>query len=307
NKWILTCIDAFSKFPEAFPLSDATANSTAKVLVESIICRYGAIESILTDAAATFCSQLVTEICRLCNIKQLTTAPYHPQTNAQVERFHQSLHLAISFCVDKNQRNWDEVLPFVLYSIRTAVNDSTNHTPFHLLYGQPHRDPISEALNFQRTVYQGDSEDYTLNLKQNFSDTRKWAREANEKARSSYKHQYDKKMHLNPVEEGDLVLIRNEKCPSGSTPKYLDRYVGPYKILSKESPNIFVDVMGKSKKIHMNNTKPYFARDDVNTLERDQVENSATQFEDRPNGTTTLQQLTSDNNMMNENSDEEEY
>ena len=49
HKHILLIVDAFTKWPEAFPLKSAQASDVARIFYDKIICRYGAPSSILTD------------------------------------------------------------------------------------------------------------------------------------------------------------------------------------------------------------------------------------------------------------------
>ena len=48
-KYILVCIESFSRFPECKPLRGTTAEELASAIYNSIITRYGAVSSILSD------------------------------------------------------------------------------------------------------------------------------------------------------------------------------------------------------------------------------------------------------------------
>lgn len=49
NKYILVITDQFTKWVEAFAVTDQTSETTAKKLVEEFIARYGAPLEIHTD------------------------------------------------------------------------------------------------------------------------------------------------------------------------------------------------------------------------------------------------------------------
>jgi len=51
SKYILTCVDAFSKWAEAFPIPNKEAKTIARVLVEQVFCRFGTPIALLTDNA----------------------------------------------------------------------------------------------------------------------------------------------------------------------------------------------------------------------------------------------------------------
>ena len=84
-------VDYLTKWVEAFAVSDQCAQTIARLLVEEVICRHGAPQKLLSDRGTNFMSELVAEVCRLMNIKNLNTSGYHPQTDGLVERFHRTL------------------------------------------------------------------------------------------------------------------------------------------------------------------------------------------------------------------------
>lgn len=141
NQYILTFQDHFSKYPEAFPLSDQKATTIAKVFVEEIICRHGTPEKLLTDQGTNFTSELFQEICKLLDIEKLQTTSYHPETNGIVERSHQTIMAGLSQFIDEDQRNWDVWLPYVMMVYRATPHSTTKYSPYYLLHGREMRLP----------------------------------------------------------------------------------------------------------------------------------------------------------------------
>lgn len=68
-------------------------------------------------------------------MKHLKTSVYHPKTEGLVERFNQTLKRMLQQVVDKDSRNWDLLLPYVLFTIRETPQVSTGFSPFKLLFG----------------------------------------------------------------------------------------------------------------------------------------------------------------------------
>ncbi|UYV77613.1 transposition [Cordylochernes scorpioides] len=62
---ILTAIDRYSKWPEAFPISDKTAISVAKAFFRGWISRYGVPATITTDQGREFESHLFKDLTSL--------------------------------------------------------------------------------------------------------------------------------------------------------------------------------------------------------------------------------------------------
>ena len=71
-------------------------------------------------------------------IKKTNTTAYHPQTDVLVERFNQTLIDMLAETVEKSGWDWDTHLPFVLFAYRASLQESTQESPFFLMYG---RDP----------------------------------------------------------------------------------------------------------------------------------------------------------------------
>jgi len=109
--WILTCMDSFTKWAEAFPLRSKEAEPIAKILVEQVFSRFGIPLSILSDQGKEVDGRIMREVCRLSGIEKLRTTPYKPSTN-QVKRFHCTLNSILGKTVAEHQKDWDTRLVF---------------------------------------------------------------------------------------------------------------------------------------------------------------------------------------------------
>ncbi|GFX81012.1 transposon Ty3-I Gag-Pol polyprotein [Trichonephila clavipes] len=110
---------------ECTEMSFAEVAEIAKFLLEEIVLRHGAPRVIITDRGAVFRSRLVSSLVDLCNIDHRFTTAYHPQTNGLTERFNKTLADMLSMYVDVEQKNWDEILPFVTFAYNTAKQETT--------------------------------------------------------------------------------------------------------------------------------------------------------------------------------------
>ncbi len=75
-------------------------------------------------------------MCKFLKVSQIRTSVYHPQTDGLVERFNQTLKQMLRKVIEVDGKNWDQLLPYVLFSIREMPQSSTGFSPFELLYGQ---------------------------------------------------------------------------------------------------------------------------------------------------------------------------
>ena len=245
NQYVLVFIDYLTKWVEAFPIQDQKAETVARVMVEEVICRHGAPECLLSDRGTNFLSELVTEVCRLLQIKKLNTSGYHPQTDGLVERFHQTLMSMLSKYVEKHARDWDRYLSYMLYAYRVTAQESTRESPFFLLYGRDARQPVEEALECPNAAYLIDLDDYKSELVQGLSSAWKTAAECIESAQKHQKTVYDRKAKTVGYRVGDRVLVHMPHESTGKAAKLARPYFGPYRVLNLTTTNAEVRLIDK--------------------------------------------------------------
>ena len=131
--YLLTCIDRFTRWPEAIPLSTITAESVAKAFVTNWIARFGVPSVITTDRGAQFESALFASLTQLLGTNRIRTTAYHPIANGLVERFHRQLKSSLKAQADPT--HWSDRLPLVLLGIRTAVKTDLGHSVAERVYG----------------------------------------------------------------------------------------------------------------------------------------------------------------------------
>uniref|UniRef100_A0A9J7XB62 Gypsy retrotransposon integrase-like protein 1 n=1 Tax=Cyprinus carpio carpio TaxID=630221 RepID=A0A9J7XB62_CYPCA len=144
HEHILVIVDYATRYPEAVPLRKATAKSIAQELF-LLASRVGLPSEILTDQRTPFMSRLMADLCRLLRVKQLRTTVYHPQTDGLVERFNQTLKQMLRCVAAEDKRDWDLMIPYVLFGIREVPQAYTGFTPFELLFGRQPRGLLDVA------------------------------------------------------------------------------------------------------------------------------------------------------------------
>ena len=135
HRYILVLVDYTTRYPEALPLRAATAKAVTKELM-LLFSRVGIAREVLTDQGSCFMSWVMKELLSLLQGKQLRTSVYHPQTDRLVERFNKSLKQMLKNAMDTDRKNWDQLLPRVLFAVRELPQASTGFSPFELIYGR---------------------------------------------------------------------------------------------------------------------------------------------------------------------------
>ena len=230
NRFILVVSDYATRYPEAIPLRNVTAKTVAEVLID-LFARYGIPEEILTDQGANFTSALLGELYRLIGVKAIKTSPYHPQTDGLVERFNRTLKSMLRKVLDGEKRNWDRMLPYVLFAYREVPQATLGFSPFELLYGRDVRGPL-DVLK-EEWIQNPESETDVLSFVMEVKDRMELAKEVVEQnakiAKAKQKEYYDQKAREINLNVGDKVLLL---LPT-SKKKFVAKWQGPYTVLRR--------------------------------------------------------------------------
>ncbi|KAK9687374.1 Integrase zinc binding domain [Popillia japonica] len=189
NRFIITAQDDLTKYSFATPVPNHESKTIAKTLTH-IFTYFGIPKTILSDQGPDFMSQLIKDLSTLFKTHHISTTPYHPQTNGALERSHLTLKDYLKHYIKPSQTDWDEFIPFAMFSYNTSTHASTNYTPYELLFG--HKAYLPSSIT-QEPVFRYTYDDYIQSLQNRLNISFKIAKEnlINSKQRS--KHYYDKR------------------------------------------------------------------------------------------------------------------
>lgn len=105
------------------------ATEVGYLLYKEIFTRYGAPRTLVSDRGQTFMSKVVQLLCKIFQVTRQVTSSYHPQSNVACERINSTLAQSSRAYCQKNQTQWDEILPSVLMAFRKSPGF------FAILYG----------------------------------------------------------------------------------------------------------------------------------------------------------------------------
>ncbi|CAB0041815.1 unnamed protein product [Trichogramma brassicae] len=134
----LTMIDRYTRWPQAIPIGDMSAQTVAKAFFHGWISFLGTPLTITTDQGAQFEGKLLAQLCKLVGAKHVHTSPYHPQANSMVERMHRTLKAALK-CSPETP--WTLALPGVLLGLRTTFKEDLQASPAEMVFGTSLRIP----------------------------------------------------------------------------------------------------------------------------------------------------------------------
>ncbi|XP_077964207.1 uncharacterized protein LOC144411428 [Gasterosteus aculeatus] len=264
HRFILVIMDYATRYPEAVPLRTASAKAVARELF-LLFSRVGIAKEVLTDQGTCFMSRVMKEMCKLLKVSQIRTSVYHPQTDGLVERFNKTLKQMLRKAIDVEGKNWDQLIPFVLFSIREVPQASTGFSPFELLYGRRPRgmlDLAKEAWEQQPSAHRSAIE-YVDQMQDRMAKVWPLVREHMQQAQHAQARIYNRRAQLREFqpEEFVLVLIPTVEC------KFLAKWHGPYEVIERVGEvNYKVRQPGRRKICqiyHINLLKRWHAPDSV--------------------------------------------
>ncbi len=240
-KYLLVCIDAFSKLVELAPLPSKNMEDVAQAFLTSWICRHGVCRTLHSDQGKEFANKLFTSLKSRMSFVQNFSSVAHPQSNGLVERSMRTILTHLRKLLD-GSNDWVPLLPFIMSSINTSVHSSTKYTPFMAAYNRPVTLPSSAAGPLHSYADSAFEQQLALSsrIKQEIIKNQQHAFEAQ-------KVQFDKRAKAKDFQLGDFVYLERPKRGS-QFQKFQTLYEGPYRITKKGNHfNVFLEPLPSFK------------------------------------------------------------
>ena len=136
HKYLLVCIEHFSKWVEVIPLRSKKPSETRDGFIQAVLTRFGAPAEVLTDRGGEFEAEFAKMLME-CYIDHRTTSADHPQTDGLAERMIQTMKMGMKKLILSygQPQDWDLKAPWVAMGYRTSVQASTGLSPYEMLFG----------------------------------------------------------------------------------------------------------------------------------------------------------------------------
>lgn len=239
-RYCLTAIDRFTRWPEAIPLTDITAETVGKALISGWIARFGCPVEIVTDRGRQFESALFSYLANNAGFQHKTTTAYHPACNGMIERMHRQLKAAI---VCHGNHVWTESLPFVLLGMRTALKEDLNSSSAELVYGETLRLP-GEFFHKQPGNTTDPSE-FSARLTSVMNSIR---------PSPASRHGQHKIFIFKNLSSADFVYLRDDTVRGSLQPAY----TGPYKVIHRGDKTFKILFKNKETTVSIDRIKPAY-------------------------------------------------
>ena len=227
NKYVLTVVDAFTRYVSLYAVPDMTAQTAAKVLMNHF-CIYGIPEKITTDNSTEYMKEF-EEMLDILVVENYKIHAYSHQENGIVERANKEIvrHLRNMAYECRTRNDWDEQLLKVQAILNEKVSEATGLRPNEILFvGQvslndgrlfPH--PTESQLRRMSKYMKEQLE---------LQDAIMRFSEDNQELRDSMHLQDDDNTEI-PFSIGEYLVVKHESGRAEN--KLQSRHHGPYRII----------------------------------------------------------------------------
>lgn len=138
-KYLLTMCCRYSRWFEAAPMADVTAETVISTFLNNWVSSKGVPQYISSDRGAQFTGGMFRTVTEYLGVIHKTTTSYHPIAQGLIEGTHRVLKYALKSYL--NHTKWTDYLPFVLLAMRASVQVQVGVAPCEMVYGQSLRLP----------------------------------------------------------------------------------------------------------------------------------------------------------------------
>ena len=235
---VITALDVFSRYLFAYPVTDASAVNTAKVIIDIMTKHSYLPTTLITDKGTAVTSKLLEEITKILGIHLRCATTKHPQTIGKLERTHASLKGNLKMASGEYRRQWHKYLPLAVLNYNTTYHSSLGCEPTRIFHGRVPYNILDHRLglnpNPKITPTTDFAEEFQRRTQILIDQTKKNIMQSYLK----YKEYYDRKAKAAPLQQGDFCFILQPLADhQGSKIPFREfRWIGPY-VIEKVLPN----------------------------------------------------------------------
>jgi hypothetical protein len=233
---------SLTAWPEWRALRTETGHTLGNFIFEDILCRWGAVEEIVTDNGSAFVAAL-DWLARKYGIRHIRISAYNSRANGIVERQHRTIRESLVKTCEGNVSKWPALVPHVFWADRATTRKSTGYSPFFMAHGIEPLLPFditlatflipnltkplstSELIAIRARQLQAREQDLDI-IRDNIVKSRLTS------ARD-FERRYARTIKDPSFNPGDLVLVRNSAVESDHSRKTKPRYFGPMVVLTQ--------------------------------------------------------------------------
>ncbi|GBN53012.1 Transposon Tf2-6 polyprotein [Araneus ventricosus] len=251
KNFILTIIDHYSRYLEAYPLQNITSRTIINCL-NKYFANFGLPKFLITDNATNFISNEMVEFLDRLNIQHRKSSIYYPMANGLLERAHRTMKESLaSMCESTFQ--WSEKLLFFKLYYNNSIHSVTKFAPAEIFFGRK-QNLLLDSF-FEPITVENESK-YLKNIRNNMRSIRnEFAKNEEQYFKNNAPHIKGRKVPNFNL--GDKVFVRNFSHPQ----VFQEKYKGPFEIIKILRNNNYVIKSLKDNKTMKLNVSKIFKQE----------------------------------------------
>ena len=240
-KYIIQARCSLTAWPEWRALRTETGITIGRFIFEEILCRWGAVEEIVTDNGTAYIAAL-DWLSTKYGIRHIRISAYNSRANGIVERQHRTIRDSLLKTCGDDISKWPVHAPHVFWADRVTTRHSTGHSPFYMTHGVEPILPFDLALatflvpNLTSPLSTADLIATRARQLQTRDEDLAAIREDVVKSRLAAARKFEQQF-VNTIKTrqfalGDLVLVRNSAVEK-THQKMKPRYFGPMVVVKR--------------------------------------------------------------------------
>ncbi|KAI5738705.1 hypothetical protein M8J77_010155 [Diaphorina citri] len=142
-------VDSFTKWVEVIPTKTTTADWCIRQL-RNLFCTFGIPTMLVSDNGSQFKSSVFESFLVSNGVCHRTSAPYHPATNGQAERFVQTIKKSLK-CMQDERGDINLKLNRLLMQLRKVPNDNGDSS-YTLMFGRNIRTRLDTMMRMEHKL-----------------------------------------------------------------------------------------------------------------------------------------------------------
>ncbi|GBP96050.1 Uncharacterized protein K02A2.6 [Eumeta japonica] len=160
NNYFLIVVDAYTKWLEVVPTASITAAATVNIL-KKIYTTFGLPITQVSDNGRQFQSQEMLQFLTEDGIQAKFTAPFHPSSNGQAERYVQTFKNKLKAMANEKGSLQDKIQKFLM-TYRKTPNNATGLSPAEMMFKRLYRTRI-DLVKREDTERESKNENLEIN------------------------------------------------------------------------------------------------------------------------------------------------
>ncbi|GBM33314.1 Transposon Tf2-6 polyprotein [Araneus ventricosus] len=251
KNFILTIIDHYSRYLEAYPLQNITSRTIINCL-NKYFANFGLPKFLITDNATNFISNEMVKFLDRLNIQHRKSSIYYPMANGLLERAHRTMKESLASMCESTFQWSDKLLFFKLY-YNNSIHSVTKFAPAEIFFGRMQNLPLDSF--FEPITVENESK-YLKNIRNNMCSIRnEFAKNEEQYFKNNAPHIKGRKVPNFNL--GDKVFVKNFSHPH----VFQEKYKGPFEIIKILRNNNYVIKSLKDNKTMKLNVSKIFKQE----------------------------------------------